>query len=478
MIYLAAIVFTVVRITTIISDRRIKAEREFKEISNVVSVGDKGFMDEVSKNLVQDALTRSETLQGLIVSGSDNTYPFEREQGIVIPVHNGNGFQFAGWLGFSKEPLFGKLSDSSTISAIYSIFDYQLLISIFKQSLIAILAAFCIAFIGLLVQFFSGKSSSLEPVGKDGFLADDDLDLPELDFDDQSDDLDFDLPELDSDDQSDDLDFSLPELDSDDEQSDDLDFILPEEDFDSQSDDLDFSLPEEDFDTQPDNLDFDLPELDSGDDQSDDLDFSLPELDSDDDQSDDLDFTLPDEDPDTQPDEQEDTANTKEKEQSSHQVLAAQSDTAPHLISVLQQCTAQDNDLACVMIESKEVGGSEDLYQSIADEALKFFELTDGIFQKDKRGMSIILPGETLEGCRDKVETFHKQVLDKHGSVFWEPSDVCIGISARQGRDIDANRLLLEASTALKKALSDIENPIIAFKVDPARYKAFLDQKK
>ncbi|MDR2149694.1 MAG: MSCRAMM family adhesin SdrC [Spirochaetaceae bacterium] len=450
-IYLAAVIFTVVKITTVISERRIKAAREFKEISTLVAAGDKGFMDELSKNRVQEALAQSETLQGLIVNGSGNTYPFEREPGIIIPVHNDSGFQFVGRLGFSKNPLSAQVPNA-TIAALYSIFDYQLFISIFKQSLIAILAAFCIAFTGLLIQFFSGKSTALE--AKDELFSDmdtgdfDDLDLPALDSNTHADKLDFSLPEIDFNDQSDDLDFSLPEIDSE-TNSDDLDFSLPEIDSETNSDDLDFTLPEADFNDQSDDLDFSLPEADS-----DTLDFNLPEADSDTQSEGDL------------------------GAQSSHQVMAAQSGTASHLRAVLQECTATDKELACLILEAKEVGGSEALYQTIAGEALKFFGVTDGVFQKDARGITLILPGETLEGCRAKVETLHQQILEKHGDIFWEASDICIGLSARQGRDLDAERLLLEASTALKKALADPQNPIIAFKVDPERYKAFLNQKK
>ena len=389
-----------------ISERRSKAGREFKEISALVSAGEKGFMDEASRTRIQDTLIQSETLQGLIVYGSDNAYIFQREEGIIIPVHNGNGFQFVNRLGFSKEPFIVSVPNT-TISALYSIFDYQLIIGIFKQSLVAILAAFCVAFAGLLIQFLSKKPASIKQ--EDNFLTlngkrgIDESDLPELDLDVKTgDDSDFELPYID---------FELPEIDS--------DFELPEIDSDLKLDDIDFNLPEPDSDPQSDN-----------------------------------------------------------KDEEPNYVPAAQSDTVPHLESALQQCTLHDQDLACVIIESKEVGGSVKMYQDIAGQALEFFGITEGLFQKDSLGMSLILPGETLEECRTKVETFHKKIIDKYGDFFWEPSDLCIGISARQGRQVDADRLLLEASTALKKALNDPQNPIISFKIDPERYKAFLNQKK
>jgi hypothetical protein len=53
-----------------------------------------------------------------------------------------------------------------------------------------------------------------------------------------------------------------------------------------------------------------------------------------------------------------------------------------------------------------------------------------------------------------------------------------IGISSRNKRLVRAARLLLEASRALDKAGQEPDSPIVAFKSDPEKYKAFMRSMK
>jgi hypothetical protein len=71
-------------------------------------------------------------------------------------------------------------------------------------------------------------------------------------------------------------------------------------------------------------------------------------------------------------------------------------------------------------------------------------------------------------------EEFHDRVIKALPEFHEAKSDLCLGLSSRSGRLIDPERLLFEASQALKKALKDPASPIVAFKSDPEKYRAFM----
>jgi hypothetical protein len=438
LVYAAAIVFTGVKISGALADRRVVAERDFLNIAAVISEsGAEGFMNEARRSRVQTALNESSALQAVVVSGIDY-YIFEREPGATITWIN-NTPRFILRLGLSRQPLSRPVSVTDqrnvTISAVYTILDYQIFITILKQSLVAILGAFCVAFITLLVQFLARK--------------------PELDtlFDDEYADID----------NIEDASF-FSDLDTEE------DFLQPDEPFDEEA--PFFTIPEEESSElrEP-----DVPSKEDTEKVEPDDDQVLPELDEEEDS------VLPEPDmplPETQQEdavlpEQYDVPDT-----SRHSTLEEEAGVVDKLDSELQSCADSDQELACIMVEYKEVGGTDSLYQQICDEATAFFTAPGCIFEKGERGMTVILAGISLADARKKADTFHQSVLDDHADIFWEASDLCIGISARQGRDVDSHRLLLEASSALTKSMADPTNSVVAFKVDPEKYKTFVNQKK
>ncbi|MDR0641743.1 MAG: hypothetical protein LBG07_04700, partial [Treponema sp.] len=52
--------------------------------------------------------------------------------------------------------------------------------------------------------------------------------------------------------------------------------------------------------------------------------------------------------------------------------------------------------------------------------------------------------------------------------------DLRFGISSRSGRLIDAERIMLEAREALKRAAEDNASHIVAFKSDPEKYRQYV----
>ncbi|MDR2103408.1 MAG: hypothetical protein LBP42_04815, partial [Treponema sp.] len=114
------------------------------------------------------------------------------------------------------------------------------------------------------------------------------------------------------------------------------------------------------------------------------------------------------------------------------------------------------------------------LYVRFAEETVNFFALRDLIFEKGKKGITVINPNMDLDQGFMKSEEFHTRLLQTLPEFLTGRSDLCIGLSSRSGRLIDAERLQFEASQALRKALKDPVSPIVAFKSDPEKYRAFI----
>ena len=83
-----------------------------------------------------------------------------------------------------------------------------------------------------------------------------------------------------------------------------------------------------------------------------------------------------------------------------------------------------------------------------------------------------------LDSATVKANEFHERSINKFANLLKLKAELCIGLSSRAGRLVDANRLILEANKALEKALSDPESHVIAFKSDPEKYREYIANKK
>lgn len=156
-----------------------------------------------------------------------------------------------------------------------------------------------------------------------------------------------------------------------------------------------------------------------------------------------------------------------------------ESHTKERLDSELRNCSAVEQDLVFILMELSltagfAVGDDSSVYRKFTDRALQFFGNRDLIFERGERGISIILPGSSLEEGVEKVKQFHNLMLAGLPEIFPDRTDLRIGISARSGRLLGSDRLLLEASRALEKTNLAPESPIIAFKSDIEKYRAFV----
>ena len=98
----------------------------------------------------------------------------------------------------------------------------------------------------------------------------------------------------------------------------------------------------------------------------------------------------------------------------------------------------------------------------------------DLLFEYGKLGILAILPGFDLDTGISKSEKFYQRIEKKFPVRKKAHSTLYIGLSSRSGRLVNADRLIMEAQEALQKAKHDQKSPIIAFKSDPEKYRAFI----
>ena len=149
--------------------------------------------------------------------------------------------------------------------------------------------------------------------------------------------------------------------------------------------------------------------------------------------------------------------------------------TLDRLESELHRCASFEEDLTVLVMEYRNPGPDADkLYRELADAAVNYFNLRDLIFERGDRGITVIYPNIDLNQGLASAEEFHSRLPVSLTNV----TDLYVGISSRAGRLVTAERLPFEASQALTRASKDPLSPIVAFKSDPEKYRAFIASQK
>jgi len=156
--------------------------------------------------------------------------------------------------------------------------------------------------------------------------------------------------------------------------------------------------------------------------------------------------------------------------------IVREENTESRLTEELRRCAAAGQDLSFIAMEFKPVI-DDPSYARFAADTARFFSSRDFICEKGERGISVICPGLNLDAGFLNAGEFHTRVMGKYPSLFKAKTDLCIGLSARSGRPVDAERLMFEAEEALERAMMDPISFIVAFKSDPEKYRAFMESR-
>ena len=146
--------------------------------------------------------------------------------------------------------------------------------------------------------------------------------------------------------------------------------------------------------------------------------------------------------------------------------------TRDRLDSELHRCASTEKDLTLVLLEFTALN-DDSLFMKAAEEVISFFASRDMLFEYGSQGILVILPDTDLDTGISKSEKFYQRFTEKYPGKR-SSSSLCIGLSSRSGRLLNADRLMLEVQEALEKAKRDRKSSLVAFKSDPEKYRAFI----
>ncbi len=140
----------------------------------------------------------------------------------------------------------------------------------------------------------------------------------------------------------------------------------------------------------------------------------------------------------------------------------------------LERAASFDQDLSLVFI-TLDTGLSpaqKDTYNQMSRLVIASFPFKDLAFEYGTDAFAVILPDRSLEKAIADAKGFKRRVE----SSFWggRRITVSIGLSARNGRLISEQRLLIETKKSLEQAIKAGGNQIIAFRADPEKFRRVL----
>jgi len=400
-VYLFALIQGAFRIYLSIDQRKITIEQEFEQIAGIAqSAGMRGFMDASFIQTINNALTASDSIIALIVTGADIGYSFEKETGQAITWVN-NQPRFINRFGFSDQNLYKPLSfteiRNANIKAAASAFDYNEFSRILRETLLIILAGFALAFITMLIQLIARK-----PAQNDVNYAQ----TPEPVQKKQSAHTSRETHSAQPDKNADEVSTGAVSRSK-------RKTVQPQ------------SEPEE------------TALADAG---------SKNKI----------------------------SVNTESEPKglySPRSGIGWEDYIKDRLDSELHRCSSAEKDLVYSLME---FNISDNMYKQAAEEAVNFFTSKDLLFEHGKSGIAVIIPGITLDDGISKCEKFILRIFEKLPDIAEADKGVCIGLSSRSGRLLNADRLILETSEALKRAKKDEDSSIIAFRSDPEKYREYI----
>lgn len=145
--------------------------------------------------------------------------------------------------------------------------------------------------------------------------------------------------------------------------------------------------------------------------------------------------------------------------------LEPQERFAPRLRAELERATAYQTDLSValgVLLSAQATTG--DSAARLAHLARELAPLPELAFAYGAAGFALVLPETNLDAAMAQLEPWRRMTAEAGLGI-------AIGIGDRSGRYLDGDRLLLEVEQALGRAIATGGQQLVAFRVDPARYR-------
>lgn len=141
----------------------------------------------------------------------------------------------------------------------------------------------------------------------------------------------------------------------------------------------------------------------------------------------------------------------------------------------LVRAASSEQELALIYIRPVDVCHNHPCAKEIASVLIDCFGFRDLLFEFGDDGYICILQNCSVTKCLSICEHLY-QNLANIVKNFGFDTPLVMGVSTRSMRLISGIRLVKEAMEAVNKALEEPELPIVAFKVNPERYRQFLNE--
>jgi hypothetical protein len=148
---------------------------------------------------------------------------------------------------------------------------------------------------------------------------------------------------------------------------------------------------------------------------------------------------------------------------------------APRLKAETERAAAADQDLAFARIVLDLPPGAPGFEAAAAEVARQLrssFPVADLLFEGGPGSFSVLLPDQDLDQAVRTLEGLRARVAA--AATAGQRFTVSAGVSARGGRLIEENTLLVEAEIASGRAAREGGNRVVGFRADPAKFRAAL----
>lgn len=145
------------------------------------------------------------------------------------------------------------------------------------------------------------------------------------------------------------------------------------------------------------------------------------------------------------------------------------------LDSELTRAASSEQDLALIILRIKDLKRNHTNNELVSTILLETFKFRDLIFEYGEDGFACMIQEMDLDMamkvCEKLYNTLNTLLIDKKIE-----NQIGIGISTRTLRIIPGSRILQESTQACNKAFEEKGLPIVAFRVNPDKYRTFLSE--
>jgi GGDEF domain-containing protein len=143
------------------------------------------------------------------------------------------------------------------------------------------------------------------------------------------------------------------------------------------------------------------------------------------------------------------------------------------LDSELIRSASSEEDIGLMIVRIQGIDRTDQRNKAIYNKLLEIYKFRDLIFEYGSDGFSCIVHSVNVDSALDLAEQVYvalSKILKENGM----DNEIGIGISTRSFRLIPGKRIFEEAEQALIRAFTDPETAIVAFRVDPEKYRQYI----